>query len=442
MDREIIASVAGAWKADTRDAGQMTKLKSAFVNPSLQMISFTITEKGYALFDLHGELLPAVKRDMAEGHRTPEHPMSIVAAMLLERYRAGGFPIAVVSMDNCSHNGETLFSSIMAVARAWEKNGFVDGGFLDWLGDERKISFPWSMIDKITPRPDETILKSLDNSGISGMAPIITGRGTFIAPFVNAEIPQYLVIEDKFPNGRPLLERAGVYFTDRETVNKSEKMKVCTCLNPLHTALAIYGCLLGFTSIAAEMRDAELAKLVERIGAEGIPVAADPGIIRPADFIREVIDRRFPNPFVPDTPQRIATDTSQKIVIRFGETIKNYLESDVLDINSLIGIPLAIAGWMRYLLAVDDSGKPMELSGDPLREELQNALRGIRLGYPDTYTGQLQSILKKPVLFGADLCAAGLFYKIERMFCELIEGPGAVRQTLQRYTRKFSEDAL
>lgn len=61
--------------------------------------------------------------------------------------------------------------------------------------------------------------------------------------FVNAEGPQYL--EDRFPNGRPPLEKAGVYMTDRDTVNQVERMKATTCLNPLHTALAVYGCLLA-----------------------------------------------------------------------------------------------------------------------------------------------------------------------------------------------------
>ena len=125
------------------------------------------------------------------------------------------------------------------------------------------------------------------------------------------------MIEDKFPNGRPALEAAGVYMTDRDTVNNTERMKVTTCLNPLHTALAVYGCLLGYTSIAAEMQDAQLKKLVEKIGyGEGMPVVVNPGIIDPMEFIHEVIDLRLPNPYIPDMPQRIATDTSQKVAIR------------------------------------------------------------------------------------------------------------------------------
>ena len=79
-------------------------------------------------------------------------------------------------------------------------------------------------------------------------------KNTYVAPFVNAEETEYLVIEDKFPNGRPELEKGGLIFTTRETVDKVEKMKVCTCLNPLHTALAVFGCLLDYNLISAEMK--------------------------------------------------------------------------------------------------------------------------------------------------------------------------------------------
>ncbi len=241
------------------------------------------------------------------------------------------------------------------------------------------------------------------------------------------------MIEDKFPNGRPPLEKAGVYMTDRDTVNKVERMKVTTCLNPLHTALAVYGCVLGYTLIADEMKDPELKQLVHEIGpVEGMPVVTDPGILSPQDFVDEVIQVRIPNPFMPDAPQRIATDTSQKVGIRYGETIKAYVEK-YGDAKKLKAIPLAIAGWCRYLLAVDDKGEPFELSPDPMVPELTGKLAGIQVGKPETYQGQLKEILSNANIFGIDLYQAGIGGMIEDMFLEEIAGPGAVRAVLKKY---------
>ena len=433
-EREIVASVADSIKADSTDAAEMEKLRRIFTAPSLQMASFTITEKGYALRGMDGSLLPVVVQDMENGPESAKHAMSMVTALMLERYKAGKYPIALTSMDNCSHNGEKLRSSIMEIVDAWAANGFVEDGFVAYMNDEHTVSFPWSMIDKITPRPAKVVEDALTADGIEDMAPIVTSRGTFIAPFVNAEIPQYLVVEDNFPNGRPALEKAGVYMTDRDTVNRTERMKVTTCLNPLHTALAVYGCMLGYTSIAKEMQDTELKALVEHIGYdEGMPVVTDPGIIRPSDFIHEVLTQRFPNPFIPDTPQRIATDTSLKVPIRFGETIKSYIASDELDVTSLTFIPLAIAGWLRYLLGIDDAGKPMEVSSDPLLDTLQKQLEGIQFGEPSSVGDKLRPILANKEIFASDLVQAGLADKIEGMFRELLAGPGAVRATLKKY---------
>ena len=135
------------------------------------------------------------------------------------------------------------------------------------------------------------------------------------------------------------------------------------------SAGAIFGCLLGYSLIADEMRDADLKALAERIGyTEGLPVVTDPGILSPKAFLDEVVKQRLPNPFLPDTPQRIATDTSQKLPIRFGETLKSYAARPDLDISSLTAIPLTLAGWLRYLLGVDDRLQPMEISPDPMKE--------------------------------------------------------------------------
>jgi fructuronate reductase len=316
--------------------------------------------------------------------------------------------------DNFSRNGDKLKAAMLSVAAEWHRLGKVDQAFLDYIGDKKKVSFPLSMIDKITPLPSERVSKALTDAGIAGMELVKQPNGAVKASFVNTEESEYLVIEDDFPNGRPPLEKAGVYFTGAEIVDKVERMKVCTCLNPLHTSLAIFGCLLGFTSIAEEMEDAGLKALVSKIAYnEGLPVVTDPGIINPAAFVKEVLTVRFPNPNIPDTPQRIASDTSQKLSIRFGETIKLYMAANELDINKLILIPLVLAAWFRYLLGIDDDGKSFKLSADPLLAELQPALAGIELGKPETAKGKLKNILSNEKIFGVNLYAAGLGEKIE-----------------------------
>ena len=432
-EREIIGSVAEAYVAQPSDP-DWARMLEIFAAPSLQIASFTITEKGYALRDMHGQLTPVAAADLEQGPAACRHAMSIVTSLLLHRFRQGAAPVAMVSMDNCSHNGEKLRGAVTEVARAWLAKGFVPADFVAWLEDEEKVSFPWSMIDKITPRPAKSVEEALTADGIEGMGPVVTPRGTFLAPFVNAEKPEYLVIEDRFPNGRPPLEKAGVYLTNRETVNLTERMKVTTCLNPLHTALAVYGCLLGYQLICDEMKDPQLVALIHRIGYdEGLPVVTDPGIISPRDFINEVVEQRLPNPFMPDTPQRIATDTSQKVPIRFGETIKATMQDSLYDTDHLLGIPLALAGWLRYLLGVDDKGEAMPISSDPMLEQLQAALRGVRLGEPESVRGKLDSLLDNETIFGVSLKEAGIAQRVEDLLAEELAGPGAVRATLKKY---------
>jgi fructuronate reductase len=221
-------------------------------------------------------------------------------------------PLALVSMDNLPANGDRL---------------------CEVIGIDR-FAYPCTMVDKITPYSADPLA-------------------------VEAEETQYLVIEDDFPNGRPPISGPGVYFTDRASVEKCERMKLCALLNPLHTALAVFGCLLGYAKISEEMNDPLLIRLLHRLGYdEALPTVDSPGIIDPAEFIGEVLTVRLPNPFLPDTPQRIACDTSQKLPIRFGEIVRRAK-------TPLVAVPLVFAGWLRYRDGVDDSGNTFELSPDP-----------------------------------------------------------------------------
>ena len=430
---EIIGNITEAIAANYDIEENIRRLNEIASNPSLQIVSFTITEKGYALRDADGKLYEDAAKDMENG---PEHPltcMGFIASLLFTRFNAGAYPLALVSMDNCSHNGDKLKSSVLEIIDAWVAKGFVEDSFRRYVDDPSRIAYPWTMIDKITPRPSDEILNKLTHLGIDNLKSVKTTTGVFAAPFVNAEVPEYLVVEDLFPNGRPELEKGGVIITDRDTVDKCERMKVTACLNPLHTALAIYGCLLGFTKISDEMNDEDLKTLVTKMGYnECLPVVCDPKILNPQAFLKEVLEERFPNPFLPDTPQRIATDTSQKLPIRFGITLNSYLNDEPEKLSSLKLIPLVIAGWLRYLLAVDDNGNAFELSSDPMAEFFQNELRaqGISFGMTESVKGKLSGILSNETVFGVDINLTGLTPVIEQYLDELIKETGAVRKAL------------
>ena len=223
---EIIGNITEAVAANYDIKENVDRLNEIARNPSLQIISFTITEKGYANRDADGKLYELAKKDMENG---PSHPLScmgFIASLLYERFTAGAYPLALVSMDNCSHNGDKLKNSLLEIIDAWVELGYVGNSFRDYVNDPFQIAYPWSMIDKITPRPSEIILDKLTNLGIDNLKSVKTTTGVFAAPFVNAEVPEYLVVEDLFPNGRPPLEKGGVILTDRDTVDKAERMKV------------------------------------------------------------------------------------------------------------------------------------------------------------------------------------------------------------------------
>ena len=401
---KVVGAFAEAVKAQSSNAEQWKRLKEIFTSKSLQMVSFTITEKVYALQKADGTWFPFVEADIKNGPDKAAGAMAVLVAMLYERYKAGEYPIALVSMDNCSQNGAKLRESVLTMTEEWKKAGFVDEGFVNYVSDEKVVAFPWTMIDKITPRPSEQIAADL-------------------------------VIEDSFPNGRPALEKGfGVYMADRNTVNLSERMKVTVCLNPVHSATGPLGVVLGYDLFAHMLNTNEdMMKMARMIAYdEGLPVVADPGILSPQAFVDELFNERFPNEYLGDTNLRLAVDVSLMVGIRFGETIKAYV-AKFGDASRLTAIPLGIAGWLRYMLGVDDEGNKFELAPDPMNEELQEQFKDIVVGKPETFKDQLKPILSNERLFFTDLYKDGVGEKVEDMFREMIAGPGAVRATIHKY---------
>ena len=441
QDLRVVAGISEA--VGIRDQEELSRLIEVARDPNVALMSYTITEKGYVIGDGSGILQPgvqaAIETDNPGGLEGCQASTMVLSAVLLrERFIAGGAPITLLSFDNFSHNGDKLRESVLRIAQGWSKQGTAPDGFLEWLQDEKKVAFPITVIDKITPRPNPGIAEKLEKLGFSDMA-VETPSRTPLAGFVNTEPVEYLIIEDKFAGKRPNWDDLGVQVVARQVCDDFENMKVTTCLNPLHTALAVAGSLLRMPTIDSEMQDPALRALVNELGfKEGLPVVTDPVVVNPEDFLREVVEVRFPNVYLPDNPARIAMDTSQKIPIRFGETIKKYLERD-LDLDSLRAIPFVFALWCRFLMGIGDDGLPFEPAPDPRYEELHKHVAEIKLdgsNSAEEIHQALQPILSDTDIFRTDLYATPLAEATEKYFKELVAGTGAVRSTLDKEFNK------
>lgn len=173
--------------------------------------------------------------------------------------------------------------------------------------------------------------------------------------------------------------------------------------------------------------------LGEQVGyAEGMEFVEDPGILSPKAFIDECMQERFPNPYLGDTVQRLCCDESQGLAIRFGENVKACVKK-YGSAQKLTGIALALAGWLRYMMAVDDEGNPYELSPDPMNEEMTRLYEGVVWNDPDSLGSRLQPVLSNERLFGMNLYEAGIGGMIEEMVRSEMQGPGSVCQTLAHY---------
>lgn len=416
----VVGSVARSMHVASPRSADWSATSRIAASPSLQLITLAVTEKAYAV--------SAATPDPAHARTA----MELLTALLLARFHAGAAPIAVVSTDNFAGNGDRVAEAIRRVAEAWLTAGAVPRTFIDYLDDERRVAFPNTMIDRITPMPDPAVGSALAEHFDLGDARLRERPGGGrLADFSNTEEFNLLVIEDDFPNGRPPFEAAGVLLTDRATVDRVEKMKVGACLNPLHTAMAVFGCLLGYTSISAEARDPDISSMVRRLAEdEALPAVDPPGIIDPQAFLDDVLERRLVNPGIPDTPQRIATDTSHKLEARFGHTI-DFAASSGAD-GRLRYVPLTIAAWIRYLLGVDDEGRTFIVSPDPFLERLRDRLRDVRWDRPDSLGDAARSVLADREIFGTDLSSTAFADTVETQLRLLLAGPGAVRTTLHR----------
>ena len=209
---------------------------------------------------------------------------------------------------------------------------------------------------------------------------------------------------------RHLEKGFGVYMADRKTVNLAERMKVTVCLNPVHSATGPLGVALGYELFAHMLNtDADMMKMARMVAYdEGLPVVQDPGILSPQAFVDELFNDRFPNEYLGDTNLRLAVDVSQMVGIRFGETIKAYVEKygDRIQTDSTFRWELQdgfVICW-QWMMPV----MKYELAPDPMNEEIQEQLKDIVLGQPETFTRSARDRF-----FPTSACSLSIFTKQE-----------------------------
>jgi mannitol 2-dehydrogenase len=307
-------------------------------DPATRIVSLTITEGGYDL-DVVQDLEPEAVANTVFG---------LVTAALARRRERGHAPFTVMSCDNLEGNGRLARQAFTTFARS------RDAELGDWI--EREVSFPNSMVDRITPATtDEDVAEVRDDLGIDDRWPVVC------EPFTQ------WVLEDAFSAGRPPYEDAGVQIVD--DVEPYELMKL-RLLNASHQAIAYFGHLCGYKLVHEAAQDPLFRSLLSGyMDEEATPTLAPvPGVDLP-EYKRTLIER-FSNPEVRDTIARLCAESSDRIPKWLLPVVRRQLETGG-EIRRSAAI---VASWARYAEGVDEEGRPIEVV-DRLADKLTEIAR-------------------------------------------------------------------
>ena len=319
-------------------------------DPRTRIVTLTITEGGYNVRPATGEFddgNAAVQRDLSSDG-PPETVFGFVTEALRRRRAAGIAPFTVASCDNIQGNGDMARAMFAAFA------DLTEPGLGAWLRAE--VSFPNSMVDRITPVTTPADVDRLDAEfGIDDRWPVVC------EPFAQ------WVLEDSFPAGRPPLEECGVQLVTDVTPYELMKLRLLNCS---HQALGYSGYLAGYRYVHEAAADPVFADFLTRyMQLEARPTLADVPGVDLDDYITTLLDR-FGNPAIRDTLARLCAASSDRIPKWLVPVIRQ---------NLAIGGPVVrsaavVASWARYAEGLDEQGKPIEVV-DALRPELMARAR-------------------------------------------------------------------
>jgi mannitol 2-dehydrogenase len=298
------------------------------------IISLTVTEGGYLLQDATGRL----RSESVDVHHDLEHPdrpitwLGYVAETAERRRALGHGPFTLLSCDNLQGNGAIARRALMAFA---ELRG---GGLPQWI--ERNVTFPCSMVDRITPRTTaENRALIQERFGVVDHTPVVC------EPF------RQWVLEDDFAAGRPAFEHVGAEMTSDVAPYEKMKMRI---LNGGHSTLGYFADLLGIGFIHEAVTDEQLHRLLVDYIEEVKPVVPRlPGI--DLDRYAATVVGRFSNTAIRDQVSRICSEGCAKIAKFLVPPLADLLRTGCMPRI----VPLVIAGWLHYQRGVDEQGHAM-----------------------------------------------------------------------------------
>jgi mannitol 2-dehydrogenase len=348
QDSGHVAARITAAMVDFLVPGEAAEIIAKLADPSIRIVSMTITEGGYYIDPASGVFNPAhpdIVRDAIDNAH-PKTVFGLVLAGLMRRREEGTPPFTVMSCDNIPHNGKVTADAVVGLAK------LVDPRVADWV--RANVSFPNGMVDRITPATTDRERDFLaDEFGLEDNWPV------FCEPF------RQWVLEDDFPAGRPALEEAGVTFV--KDVSPYELMKI-RILNGGHAAIAYPAALMDIHFVHEAMEEPLIRGFLARLEREEIIPTVPPVPDTDLDDYFQLIENRFSNPKIGDTIPRLCQDGSN----RQPKFILPAAAARLAGGESVTGLSLVSALWCRFCTGTTDSGKPTNYN-DASAERLKEA---------------------------------------------------------------------
>ena len=372
-------------------------LVATIAQPTIKIVSLTVTEKGYCHDPATGNLNeahPDIIHDL-QHLEAPVSAIGFIVAALKQRFEKNQKAFTALSCDNLPNNGEVLEKVVLQFAQK------ISPALADWI--KANATFPSTMIDRIVPATTDDDRRDIENR-----------LGARDEGMVVCEPFSQWVVEDKFADGRPEWEKVGVLLV--KDVRVFEKIKL-RLLNGAHSTMAYTGYLSGFQYISEVMEQPAFVKLVTTYMAReaGETVAAPAGF--DIEAYKQQLRDRFSNKALKHRTWQIAMDGSQKLPQRLLETLREQLKGN----GNIDILCLGVAAWIRYVSGVDEQGQAIEVS-DPLAKELRAACDANQ-GNP---AGMVKAVVSIPKVFGTDL----------------IDEPRFIQTTTQWLERFYSKGVL